>query len=273
MSMSELSRRSARWSSEPSNDEASRSQSMASPKASAAPFSPVTASCALPTARSSDSACSARGRVTSSSSNSSWLGPISSMRRSTKAASSRRSSAARLISSMRSSSLAAARACASASAYASCSGPTRSAAQASSKATCAAGSSRRWCSCWPQRSMVAPMVAPSSRTEAMCPSICTRPRPAASTRRRTTQPSGSPPLTYTRASTSSASAPSRIAEASARSPTSSFMALSSAVLPAPVSPVSTVRPAAGVMAASRMSATLRTQSSSIMAPRYRLVLP
>ena len=51
---------------------------------------------------------------------------------------------------------------------------------------------------------------------------------------------------------------------SARSPIKSLQADSSAVLPAPVSPVSTVMPAAGASVASSMSATLRTWISSII---------
>ena len=55
-----------------------------------------------------------------------------------------------------------------------------------------------------------------------------------------------------------------MAPASARSPISSLREESSADLPVPVSPVSTVSPAAGLMVASSMSATFLTRSSSIM---------
>ena len=112
--------------------------------------------------------------------------------------------------------------------------------------------------------MVAPTPPASSRTDAIRPSTSTRPRPVDSTLRRTTVPSGSPPRTNSRPSTSRPSAPSRMAPASARSPISSLREDSSADLPVPVSPVSTVSPAAGLMVASSMSATFLTRSSSIM---------
>ena len=51
---------------------------------------------------------------------------------------------------------------------------------------------------------------------------------------------------------------SRTVDESARSPKMSLSAESSAVLPAPVSPVKTVRPALGTNVASRMSAMLET---------------
>ena len=106
----------------------------------------------------------------------------------------------------------------------------------------------------------------------MAPSTVQRLRPSALTRRHATWPSGNSsswPRRKKRPSTLNASAPSRTASPEERSPTSSLMAESSADLPAPVSPVSTVSPSAGESEASQMSARLRTCSSSIMAAPYR----
>ena len=68
-----------------------------------------------------------------------------------------------------------------------------------------------------------------------------------------------------RPSTIAALSPSRTIDESARSPISSLQAESSAVLPAPVSPVKTVNPAQGLRAAERISARFVTSSSSIIA--------
>ena len=84
----------------------------------------------------------------------------------------------------------------------------------------------------------------------------------------------SPALSRTkkRPETTSESSPSRTICALARSPISNLHAESSAVLPAPVSPVSTVNPAHGVSVALRISAKFSTWISSIMsrAPFFSL---
>ena len=139
-----------------------------------------------------------------------------------------------------------------------------------------AGFKRCWCSCWPHKSTVAPSCSASWRTVDMEPSMLTRLRPSAETLRHAMWPSSALSASADkkkRPSTTAPCAPSRTVEASARSPTSSLIAESSAVLPAPVSPVTTVRPCAGANVASRIRATFCTWSSSSMAKPFSNVPP
>lgn len=129
-----------------------------------------------------------------------------------------------------------------------------------------------WCSCWPHRSTVGATAPASSPTLAMRPFTVTRERPSAPTRRVATSSASSPSPASSREATpkkrpdtTSASSPSRTDPLSARSPMSSFNAERSAVLPAPVSPVSTVRPRAGSSVALRINARFSTWISSIIA--------
>ena len=105
------------------------------------------------------------------------------------------------------------------------------------------------------------VFAESSATVAMAPSMVQRLRPAADRRLLTTS-SSSPEMK--RASAMPSLAPSRTAFESARRPVMSWRAESKAVLPAPVSPVSTVRPGENDIEASWMSAMFVTCSSSSM---------
>ena len=106
------------------------------------------------------------------------------------------------------------------------------------------------------------MPPANSLTDAIWPSISTLPLPSAETFLETTTPSWSSGEVKKRASTLRASVPSLTAEASARSPTKSLIEDKRAVLPAPVSPVKTVKPEAGAREASSISATFCTRSSS-----------
>ena len=197
------------------------------------------------------------------------------MRCSTKRASSSFADEAAPASRTRASSAAARDASTNASRYAQSASATSCPAHASSIPTCAAGFKSCCWSCWPHKSMEGDTVPASSRTLAMRPSSVTRERPSAPTRRTATSSSsssrGSSPSEDARESpkkrplTSKPSWPSRTESLSAREPISSLSADSNAVLPAPVSPVSTVRPCAGTREACFISARFLTCISSIMA--------
>ena len=155
-------------------------------------------------------------------------------------------------------------------------------AQASSRERCVAGRMRAWCSCWLHRSSVGATRRATSFALAMCPLIDARERPSILTRRQTTAspssssiPSGmSAALSKKRRpSTDRPSESSRTAVLSARSPTRSLHAERSAVFPAPVSPVIAVSPREGEKDASRMSATLLTWISSIIASPFPELAP
>ena len=230
------------------------SKALAWTTASIAPPSPESASCAPSDACASASAFSRNGSSAISSSYSPSSGETSSMRDSAKRASSMLSELARCASSRRASSDAARCASSHAASYAHFAAEMASPPHASSNRRCSGCLSRRWCSCCPHRSTRAPTVDASSETLAREPSIVTRLRPSDETRRTATVPSPASPSRNNRPSTVHAFAPWRTVDASARSPTSSLMAESSALFPAPVSPVITVKPRAGANVASLMSA-------------------
>ena len=120
-------------------------------------------------------------------------------------------------------------------------------AKASSATRCAAAPSKLWCSCWPWRSTSSAPNSLRVPTVASRPSTYARERPSRGTTRHITRsvPSGK----TKRPSTRSSSAPGRTIPASARCPTSRLMASTTMVLPAPVSPVSAVRPSFNTMVA------------------------
>ena len=128
------------------------------------------------------------------------------------------------------------------------------------------------------RSHGAASAVPPSRAPALLASARTAPLPAGASSHAESasapSPAPSPALSRTkkRPDTTSESSPSRTICALARSPISNLHAESSAVLPAPVSPVSTVSPAHGVSVALRISAKFSTWISSIMscAPFFSL---
>ena len=136
--------------------------------------------------------------------------------------------------------------------------------------------SSRWCSCWPQRSTVDP-----TRPPARGRSPCGRSAPRGRGRRRSRGGARRCRPRRRRAGTDDPRPRARGAlatmPASARSPTSSLMEESSARLAAPVSPVSTVRPGAGSMAASPGSARRRERgahrSSTFPPARRRRATP
>ena len=127
-------------------------------------------------------------------------------------------------------------------------------ASRSSSSRWAPGRSRCCDSCWPWMST---SCSPSSRSRAMVlgwPLICARERPSFSTMRRSSSWPGSPARSCSAsqaanvssmpksAEMSARSAPSRTSVASPRPPSTRPMASSRMDLPAPVSPVSTVKP-------------------------------
>ena len=117
-------------------------------------------------------------------------------------------------------------------------------------------------------------ATPPSRAPALLAPASTAPPPVGASSHIASASAPSPALSRTkkRPDTTSESSPSRTICALARSPISSLHAESSAVLPAPVSPVSTVNPAHGVSVALRISAKFSTWISSIMscAPFFSL---
>ena len=235
-------------------------------RASSAPPSPESASAAPWELRASTSACSARASQSRVSSYSPPSGFTASICCSVKRASSSWVLEALAVALSSSRAVSAARASARASRKAAPTVLSRS-AQPSRMRPCSAGFSSDWYSCCPQSSTSGPTVRASSDTLAMAPFIVARLRPSALTLRTATSSSAVGSEGNRRPRTSAFFAPSRTQELSARSPTSSFTALTSAVFPAPVSPVRTVRRGEGEREASRMRATSFTWISSIMVPR------
>src|SRR5216684_4790531 len=140
-------------------------------------------------------------------------------------------------------------------------------------------SSRPTCSCWPEMSRSPRVACPSCAAVASDPLTQARLRPSRCTVRRTTisAPAAGSPSADSRASvaagsrgrnsawTSASSAPVRTASACARPPSTRCSASTRMLLPAPVSPVSTLNPGAKCASSSSMMAKARTRSSSSMA--------
>ena len=151
-----------------------------------------------------------------------------------------------------------------------------SCACASSRSRCRAASSRPTCSCCPEMSSSPRVAAWSCAAVASAPFTQARLRPSRWTVRRTTSspPAAGSPSDCSRAShsagcrgrksacTSASSAPVRTESAWARPPNIRFSASTRMLFPAPVSPVSTLKPGAKCTSSSSMMANARTRSSS-----------
>ena len=157
-----------------------------------------------------------------------------------------------------------------------CSGP----AKASSRSRwCVVERSRSWSDC-PWTVTSCSVTAPSTDTGTGRPPTQARARPSAGTERASSRPSSSssPPASVARRaasapgatrsspSTAAAAAPARTTPGSAREPSSSPSAVTTMVLPAPVSPVRTLRPGCSGSVASAMTPRSRIRSSSITRP-------
>ena len=132
----------------------------------------------------------------------------------------------------------------------------------SSRSRCVSGSCSVWCSCCPcrsthadTRSLIVPAVTSTSSMNA-------RERPSDDTSRRTitSVPSGVAMMAWTEA----AVAPVRTMSAEARPPRSRPMPSTSTDLPAPVSPVSTVRPPSSDRSSASITASCRMLMNRIM---------
>ena len=110
---------------------------------------------------------------------------------------------------------------------------------ASSRSRCQRSSRRRCCSCWPWISTSGPTVAASRPAVTVSSSRRATERPAAATSRTPMSGSGS---RSNSASTRAVSAPWRTSPVSARAPSARPSASMRRLLPAPVSPVMTLRP-------------------------------
>ncbi len=120
------------------------------------------------------------------------------------------------------------------------------------------GVSSDWWSCWPWRSTsAAPRLAQLGQRGQVAVDVPAD-RPDAGTTRRSTTSSSS---TTKRPSTTASVAPGRTMPDSARPPTSSSMAVTTRVLPAPVSPVTAVIPGPSTSDSSAITPRSRTRSS------------
>src|SRR4051812_45896001 len=161
---------------------------------------------------------------------------------------------------------------------------TAAPAYSSSADRCSAGRSRRSCPDWPCSATLRPTTSPRTDRGTDRPPTAARDRPSAETRRftsNTPSPSTSPsstsapasrarsatsPSTSTcsRASITARGLPLRTTPPSPRAPVSRFRLCTTIVLPAPVSPVTTVKPGDSSSTASSITPSALMRTSSII---------
>ena len=153
----------------------------------------------------------------------------------------------------------------------------------SSNARCIGARASAWCACCPCKSTSISPISPSCASVAGRPLIQARERPCASSTRRSSTTPGSPasPCASSHASTigrlvasntadnSARSAPWRNCRNSKRSPSSNASASTSIDLPAPVSPVSTVKPGSNSTSSFSTTTKLRIDSACSIAANRR----